>query len=71
MQNFFCFLGPHPWHMELPSLGVEVEIQLPAYTTATVGAEPPLQPTPQLMAMPPLNEARGPACILMDPSWVC
>ena len=25
------FLGPHPWHMEVPSPGVELELQLPAY----------------------------------------
>ena len=34
----FCFvflLGPHMQHMELPRLGVELELQLPAYTTAT------------------------------------
>ena len=29
-----CFLGPHPWHMEVPRLGVKLELQLPAYTTA-------------------------------------
>ena len=22
----FCFLGPHPWHMEVPSLGVELDL---------------------------------------------
>ena len=32
---FFCFLGPHPQHMEVPRLGVELEMQLPAYATAT------------------------------------
>ena len=32
---FFVFLGPHPWHMEVPRLEVELELQLPAYTTAT------------------------------------
>ena len=30
----FFFLGLHPRHMEVPRLGVESEIQLPAYTTA-------------------------------------
>ena len=28
---FFCFLGLHPWYMEVPRLGVELEQQLPAY----------------------------------------
>ena len=34
--SFFVFLGPYPRHMEVPSLGVELDLQLPAYTTATV-----------------------------------
>ena len=32
---FFCFLGPYPQHMEVPRLGVESELQLLAYITAT------------------------------------
>ena len=28
------FLGPHPRHMAVPSLGVELELQLLAYTIA-------------------------------------
>ena len=32
---FFCFLGPHPRHMEVPRLRVESELQLLAYTTVT------------------------------------
>ena len=31
----FYFLGPNQRHMEVPSLGVESELQLLAYTTAT------------------------------------
>ena len=38
---FFCFLGPHSQHMEVPRLGVELELQLPAYTTATATLDPP------------------------------
>ena len=34
-QNFVCFLGPHLQHMEVPRLGVELELQLLTYTTAT------------------------------------
>ena len=30
----FFFLGPHPWHMEVPRLWVKLELQLQAYTTA-------------------------------------
>ena len=36
----FCFLGPHPQHMEFPRLGVLSELQLPAYTTATAMPDP-------------------------------
>ena len=31
----FGFLGPHPQYMEVPRLGVDSELQLPAYATAT------------------------------------
>ena len=34
------FLGLHLWHMEVPRLGVESELQLPAYTTATAMPDP-------------------------------
>ena len=30
----FCFLGLHLWHVEVPRRGVELEMQLLAYTTA-------------------------------------
>ena len=32
---FFIFLGPYLWHMEVPRLRVESELQLLAYTTVT------------------------------------
>ena len=31
----YFFLWSHLWHMEVPRLGVELELLLPAYTTAT------------------------------------
>ena len=31
---FFAFLEPHPQPMEVPRLGLESELQLPAYTTS-------------------------------------
>ena len=37
---FLIFLGPHIWHMEAPRLGVESELQVPTYTTATVTQDP-------------------------------
>ena len=47
-QGFFVFfflvslsfLEPHPRHMEVPRLGVESELQLPAYTTVTAMLDP-------------------------------
>ena len=32
---FFVFLGLNSQHMEVPRLGVQLDLQLPAYTTAT------------------------------------
>ena len=59
---FFHFLGLHPWHMEVPRLGIELELQLPAYTTAIAMQDPELRlrPTPQLRALPdPYLTERG------------
>ena len=36
----FVFLGPHLWHMEVPRLGVTLELQLPAYTMARATRDP-------------------------------
>ena len=39
----FCllsFLGPHPQHMEVPRLGVQSELQLPAYARAMTTPDP-------------------------------
>ena len=41
----FCFLGPRPWHMAVPRLGVKWELQLPAYATATAMWDPSLTAT--------------------------
>ena len=38
--TFFCFLGPHLQHMEVPRLEVESELQLLAYTTAMATRDP-------------------------------
>ena len=37
---FFGFLGSYLRHMEVPRLGVKLELQLPAYTTATATQDP-------------------------------
>ena len=38
LSGYFFYLlwgGAHPQHMEVPRLGVELGLQLPAYTTPT------------------------------------
>ena len=37
---FFFFLELHLWHMEVLRLGIDSELQLPAYTTATATPDP-------------------------------
>jgi len=39
---FLPYLGPIPQHMEIPRLGVESELQVPAHTTATATRDPSL-----------------------------
>ena len=61
--------------MEVPSLGFESKLQLPAYTTATATAE--LShisdlgcSLEQCQILHPLSEARDRTHILTDTSWV-
>ena len=58
---YFFFLQPYLQPIEVPRLGVELELQLPAYTTAT--AMPDLShivtyKLGQLWILNPLSEAR-------------
>ena len=50
-QHFFGSLGPNLQHMEVPRRGVKLELQQPAYTTAT-RHQPHLQPMLQLVTTP-------------------
>ena len=68
---FFAFLGPRQWHMEVPRLGVESDLQLPDYTTAT--ATPDLShicnlrhSSQQYWILNPLRGARDGTHILTD-----
>ena len=55
VDGYFGYVSPYvflfrvaPWHMEVPRLGAELELQLLDYTTATatwMGSEPHLRPT--------------------------
>ena len=62
--------------MEVPRLGVELELQLLAYATATATQDPrhicDLHHSSQLhWIIDPLSKARDRTLILMDPSLVC
>ena len=37
---YIFFLGPHLWHMEIPRVGVESNLQLPSFGTATATPDP-------------------------------
>ena len=45
-------------HMEVPRLGVELELQLPAYITATAMQDPSRICNLHLISLNPLSEAR-------------
>ena len=66
---------PHLEHMEVPRLGMELELHLPAYATAT--ATPHLSHicdvyhrSRQCRFLNPLSEARDRTHILTDINWV-
>ena len=72
---FFFFLEPHPHHMEVPKLGVELELQLPAYTTARAMQDPSCicdlhHSSGQCQILNPLREARDQTCNLTVPSRI-
>ena len=63
------------WHMAVPRLGVESELQLPACTTATAMLDPSRvsslhHSSRQCRSLNPLSEARDQTCVLMDASQV-
>ena len=73
---FFVFLGPHPRHMDVPRLGVESELQLPAYTTAIAARNLSCifdlhHKSRPYHILNPLSRARDWTRVLMDPSRVC
>ena len=62
--------------MAVPRLELELELQLLAYTTATVTRDLSHvcdlgHSSQQLGILNPLNKARDPTCILMDTSRTC
>ena len=69
---FVCFLGLHLQRMEVPRLGVQSELQPPAYTTATATWDPNLLHHSSWQCpwiLNPLSKTRDWTCVLMD-IWV-
>ena len=71
----FCFIGPHLGHVEVPRLEAELELQLPAYATATAMLDPSHiynlhHSSWQHQILNPLNKARYQTHILMNTSQV-
>ena len=71
---FLFFLGAHLWHMEVPRLGVELELQLLAYATSTttwdLGHFCYLHQSSWQGWIPnPLGKARDQTHLLMNTSW--
>ena len=69
------FSGLHLWYMEVPRLGVESELQLQAYTTATAMQDPShiydlYHSSWQCRIPNTLREARNKTHILMDTSQI-
>ena len=77
LAGFFFFLRAiYQWHMEVLRLEVKLELQLPAYTTATATRNPRhicdlYQSSWQRQILNPLSEDRDQTHIFMDTSWVC
>ena len=72
---FVLLFRVYPWHMEVPRLGVQSELQLPAYATATATSDPSCicnvhHSSQQCWILNQLSEARDQTCNLF-PGWIC
>ena len=72
---FFCFVGPHWRHMQVPRLGIESELQRPTYARATDTPDPsricnPHHSSRQHQIFNPLSAARDQTRNLMVPSRI-
>ena len=71
-----CFLGLHSQHTEVPRPGVELDLQLLAFTTTTATQDLSCicdihHSSWQCQIPDPLSKARDQTCILMDTSQIC
>ena len=72
---FLPFLGPLLRHIEIPRLGVQSELQLPAYARATATQDPSRvcdlhHSSQQHRILNPLGKARDRTCVPMDSSQI-
>ena len=72
----FCSLGPYLRHIEVPRLGIESELQLLVYTTATATQDPSrvcdlYHSSWQRRILNALSETRDGTHNLMVPSQIC
>ena len=72
---YFALLGPHLWHMEIPSPGVQLELQLPACATATAVQDLSCiwdlyHSSGQRQILNPWSEARDWTHNLLVSSWI-
>ena len=73
---YFCLFRTTPADREVPRLGAESELQLPAYTTTTASKDPSRDcdlhhSSQQCWILHSLSEARDRTCIVLDASWGC
>ena len=71
----FFFLGPHPWDMEVPRIGVQSELQPLAYARATATQDLSRvwdlhHSSWQRWILNPLSKARDQTCVLMATSRI-
>ena len=71
----FCFSGLYPRHIDIPRLGVGLELRLLAYTTITAIHDPSHvcnlhHSSRQCQIFNPLSEARDRTCNLIVPSRI-
>ena len=75
LSHFLLFFRAAPWHMEVPRLEAESELQLLTYTTAIAMQDPSRvcdlhHSSRQLWILKPLSEARNGTHNLMVPSQI-